>query len=225
MAPALITYGTTEHALWNRWNLGRNKWNTQAKQLNNEQPISCRSGLWLASRVLATVCLVGQDSNHLFEQLTAALQEKEDARQRLRAAERRELAILTGLHESGMPWSQVAARWAKARGQVLTLRERQRLAARFRQWASRVTRGHGFQPSTDGDEASRLVASGQTEIAPMPATLIRRTTTVEEFSNEEPEEIPLGDLEEEPEAEVDDGKAKCEVPEERGNGKAGALKR
>jgi len=152
-------------------------------------------------------------ADHL-AQLAQALLDEERARAEVRSAVHRQAVALRELRALGLPASTVAYRVAHARGLVLALPDRLRLAARLRKRAWRGTRcpdevalSHGPALRTAPPCDRALPPESQENEMPR---VVKRTTVTEEFldpesTDEEQDEVEedvdeAEDAEEEPES-------------------------
>jgi hypothetical protein len=144
----------------------------------------------------------------LIERLVLALRAEEQTRSALRDALREQGRILRELRATGLPATTVAHRIAAARGIVLPVRDRLRLAERLRKRAWRGTGrptdlagAHG-QPSAEDPRSDRAITPDHKESNV--GKLIKRTITEEYLEDEE------GDEEEQDEAEDDEAEEEVE---------------
>jgi hypothetical protein len=147
----------------------------------------------------------------LIAALVEALRDEERARREFRASLRRQAALLGQLSSLGLPTSTVVHRVARAQGLTLGLRERLRLAERFRKRRWRGTRcpadlgaAHGQSPSAASRSDWAIAPTDKESIMPK---LVKRTTVTE---TEEFKEVEDG---EEHEDEADEGEEEEEHEE------------
>jgi len=123
-------------------------------------------------------------ADHLAD-LVQALLAEEKARGEVRAAVHRQAVALGELRRRGQPTSVVAHRVATARGLILALPDRLRLAARLRKRAWRGTRcprevvtSHGPAPSSIAPSDRALTPDHQEIDMP---SIVKRTMVTEEY--------------------------------------------
>ncbi len=141
----------------------------------------------------------------LVDRLVAALFGEEEARRAVGDALREQARLLRELRAVGLPASRVAQRVALARGLVLPIEDRLRLAERLRKRAWRGTRRpadlalpHGQTASADSrSERAIMPVHGETT---MPERLIKRVIT-EEYVSDEDEDLEGLEAEEDDETE------------------------
>ncbi len=141
-------------------------------------------------------------ADDLIADLVQALLDEERARREVRAALRRQAELLHALRSEGFPATLVAHRVTSARGAVLPVRERLRVAQRLRKRALRETSRPAILAGAHG---LTTVATSPSERALMPlhqesnmaAKLIKRVIT-EEFveADEDQEALDAEDVDE-----------------------------
>jgi hypothetical protein len=151
---------------------------------------------------------VASGSASLLEQLVRSLLTEEQTRSALRNALREQGRILRELRATGLPTTTVAHRISAARGIVLPVRDRLRLAERLRKRAWRGTHRPVDLASAHGqvltvDPRSDRALTPDHEESNM-GKLIKRTITEEYLEDEE------GDEEEQDEAEDDETEEEVE---------------
>ena len=123
-------------------------------------------------------------ADHLAD-LVQALLAEEKARGEVRAAVHRQAVALGELRRRGQPTSVVAHRVATARGLILALPDRLRLAARLRKrawrgtrWPREVVTSHGPAPSSIAPSDRALTPDHQEIDMP---SIVKRTMVTEEY--------------------------------------------
>jgi len=159
---------------------------------------------------------MGPATDHLAE-LAQALRDEERARDEVRAVLNRQADLLRLLRSEGMTLPEVAHRVVRARGLVLPIAERLRLAERLRKRVSRRTTrppnlagSHGPAPSSIAP-SDRALTPDHEEID-MPR-IVKRTTVTEEYLDRDklPEDE---DQEVEGEEDLDEHDGEAETEEE-----------
>ena len=153
-------------------------------------------------------------ADHLAD-LVQALLAEEKARGEVRAAVHRQAVALGELRRRGQPTSVVAHRVATARGLILALPDRLRLAARLRKRAWRGTRcprevvtSHGPAPSSIAPSDRALTPDHQEIDMP---SIVKRTTVTEEYLDRDKlTEDEDQDVENEEDVDEDDDEAEDE---------------
>ena len=163
----------------------------------------------------------------LVADLAAALDDERGARAEVRAALRRQADLLRHLQAAGLPATLVVYRLGVVRGVALGPVDRQRIARRLRKRAERETGRRSDLARPHGPLAGAVLPSDRahapTDKEPhMPARLIKKTTTVEEYEDElelEDEEHDGEEQDVEDNEEVEDGeeedKPKASTPARR----------
>ena len=134
---------------------------------------------------------MGPAADHLTE-LAQALLDEERARDEVRAVLNRQADLLRLLRSEGMTLPEVAHRVVRARGLVLPIAERLRLAERLRKRVSRRTTrppnlagSHGLPPTSIAPSDRALTPDHQESNM---AKLVKRTITEEFIESKKPDE-------------------------------------
>jgi len=129
----------------------------------------------------------------LVDRLVRVLLAEEEARRAVREALREQAELLRELRAAGLPASRVAQRVALARGIVLPVRDRLRLAERLRKRAWRGTHrprdlaaAHGLALAADSHSEGAIKPTNDLESNM--GKLIKRTITEEYLEDEDREE-------------------------------------
>ena len=159
----------------------------------------------------------------LLDRLVQALLDEERARNAVHGAIHKQAELLRALRRAGLSTSAVAHRVALARGAVLPVKARQRLAASLRQRMSRVTRRHGNLAVPHGHAPSPDPGSGRAilpinDLESKMAKLVKRTVTEEFIEKREDEELEDGE-ELDDDAEVDNEEEHAPRHRSKGRGK------